>query len=114
MGSRLVHVLSFSHVDVGAAFLAAANDLTLRGDVGDAFHFINQTYSCCVLSPLIDICLIIIKASPTCMCKKRKRSLVRKKTNSGGTQTPSFNHQGERKAFQAYCISPYIKLIRLD
>ena len=36
------------------------------------------------------------------------------KTNSGGTRTPSFKHQGERKAFQAYYISPFIKLIRVD
>ena len=79
--------LSFSHVDVG-----------------DAFQIINHL-----------------------MAERRRNTTGRSgralafkptgrgfETNSGGTRTPSVNHQGERKAFQAYCISPYIKLIRVD
>ena len=86
MGSRLANPFSFSHVDVG-----------------EAFQFINH----------------IMAERRRNTTGRSGRALAFKptgrgfETNSGGTRTPSVNHQGERKAFQAYCISPYIKLIRV-
>ena len=39
----------------------------------------------------------LVHVLPYCMCEKEKAVAGTKKAKSGGTRTPSFNHQGKRK-----------------